>query len=229
MTVTLVLPPQIADELLDAVAHEVESAGVLLAKLVVTSTGNIRLLARAMHWVPDDAYRVRNARALSIRSQGYIPALAAAEVDEAVPIWLHTHPGYESTPRPSEYDEIVDQELSDLFRFRSGSPYYGAVVVARTDGNFCFSGHIESARSRTDIDHLWIVGRRFRFERDWLHETSQLSEQFDRNIRAFGGKVQEILGNLNVAVVGCGGTGSAVIEQLTRLGVRHFFCLTQTS
>ena len=222
MTVTLVLPLQIADELLHAVANEIESAGVLLAKLVKTPAGDMRLLARAMHWVPDDAYQVRNSRTLSISSHGYIPALAAAEADEAVPIWLHTHPGYESTPRPSEYDEIVDQELSDLFRLRSGSPYYGAVVVARTDGNFCFSGHIESARSRTDIDRLWVVGRRFRFERNWLHETSPPSEQFDRNIRAFGGKVQEILGNLNVAVVGCGGTGSAVIEQLTRLGVRHF-------
>ena len=111
MTVTLVLPLQIADELLHAVANEIESAGVLLAKLVKTPAGDMRLLARAMHWVPDDAYQVRNSRTLSISSHGYIPALAAAEADEAVPIWLHTHPGYESTPRPSEYDEIVDQEL----------------------------------------------------------------------------------------------------------------------
>lgn len=222
MTVTLVLPARIADELLNAVAREVESAGVLLVKLVETPARDIRLLARTMHWVPDDAYRVRNAKTLSIESHGYIPALADAKADDAVPIWLHTHPGEESTPRPSEYDNIVDEELSDLFRLRSGSPYYGAVVVARTGGNFCFSGHIESAGLRADIDRLWSVGRRFKFERNWLHDVSPPADQFDRNIRAFGGKIQEILGDLNVAVVGCGGTGSSVIEQLARLGVRHF-------
>ena len=222
MTVTLVLPQQIADELLDAVANEVESAGVLLAKPVETPRGDMRLLARSMHWVPEDAYRERNDRSLSISSHGYIYALAAAETDSAVPIWLHTHPGDESTPRPSEYDEVVDQELSDLFRLRAGSPYYGAVVVAQSDGNFCFTGHLESACSRSDIDRLWVVGRRFRFDRNWLHDTSPPWTQFDRNIRAFGGEIQEVLGDLNVAVVGCGGTGSAVIEQLVRLGVRHF-------
>ena len=41
-------------------------------------------------------------------------------------------------------------------------------------------------------------------------------------MRAFGGPVQTALGQLTVAIVGCGGTGSAVAEQLVRLGVRRF-------
>ena len=74
MTVTLVLPRQIADELFDAVAADVETAGVLLARHVKTPGGDVRLLARETHWVPDDAYRVRDAQALSIASHGYVPA-----------------------------------------------------------------------------------------------------------------------------------------------------------
>ena len=66
MTVTLVLPEQVAEELFQSTASDVESAGVLLAKYVETPGGGVRLLARAMHWVPDDAYRVRNAVELSI-------------------------------------------------------------------------------------------------------------------------------------------------------------------
>ena len=73
----------------------------------------------------------------------------------------------------------------------------------------------------TDIDRLWVTGRRFAFTLNWFHEATPPSEQFDRNIRAFGGEIQRILGDLHVAVVGCGGTGSAVVEQLVRLGVRH--------
>ncbi|MCY4081450.1 MAG: ThiF family adenylyltransferase [Caldilineaceae bacterium] len=225
MTVTLVLPQHIADQLLEAVAIDFESAGVLLARLVETDQGNLRLLGRDMHWVPDDAYLVRNAKELVIPSHGYIPALAAAESDNSVPIWLHTHPGGESSPRPSKYDEAVDQELSDLFRLRSGSPLYGAVVVARTGGHFCFSGHIESENRRSDIDRIWVTGRRFRLEQNWLHGSTPPSAQFDRHIRAFGGRIQEVLADMTVAVVGCGGTGSAVIEQLVRLGVRNFILL----
>ena len=225
MTVSLVLPQHIANQLLEAVVADVESAGVLLARPVETDQGNLRLLGREMHWVPDDDYLVRNVKTLSIPSHGYIPALAAAESDKAVPIWLHTHPGGKSSPRPSEYDELVDQELSDLFRLRSGSLLYGAVVVARTGGHFCFSGHIESEHRRSDIDRMWVTGRRFRLEQNWLHESTPPSDQFDRHIRAFGGRIQEVLADMTVAVVGCGGTGSAVIEQLVRLGVRNLILI----
>lgn len=222
MTVTLVLPNGIVNELFAAVSSDVETACVLLAKHVETPGGNIRLLGRGVHWVPDDAYLVREATSMSISSHGYMPALAAAEADQAFPIWVHTHPGGEATPRPSKADERVDEELSNLFRLRSGSPLYGAVVLSRTEGQFCFTGHVESANCRADIDRIWITGRRFAFVENWLHETVPTSQLFDRSIRAFGGHVQKVLGNLRVAVVGCGGTGSAVIEQAVRLGVRHF-------
>ncbi|MDE0527583.1 MAG: ThiF family adenylyltransferase [Truepera sp.] len=72
---------------------------------------------------------------------------------------------------------------------------------------------------------MWITGRRFRLEQNWLHESTPPADQFERNIRAFGGRIQEVLGSMTVAVVGCGGTGSAVIEQLVRLGVRHLILL----
>ena len=132
MTITLVLPKHLADELFEAAAADVEAAGVLLARQLETPGGDVRLLGRSIHWVPDDAYRVREATELSIASHGYVPALAAAETDQSVPIWMHTHPGEESSPRPSRHDEIVNEELTDLFRLRSGSPTYGAVVVARS-------------------------------------------------------------------------------------------------
>ena len=221
MTATLVLPTQIASEIFDVAAADVETACVLLARHVETPGGNVRLLARALHWVPGDAYYRRDATGLSIASHGYVPALATAEADQSVPIWLHTHPGTESSPRPSKHDELVDEQLTDLFRLRAGSPLYGAIVIARPGGRPCFTGHIESDNRRTEIDRLWVTGRRFILIQNWLHDTMQPSEQFDRNIRAFGGDIQQVLGNLRVAVVGCGGIGSAVIEQLVRLGVRH--------
>ena len=221
MTITLVIPGNIADELAGATTREVESAGVLLARFVKTPSGDTRLLAREMHWVPDTAYYERTAKALTIPSHGYVPALAAAETDHSVPIWLHTHPGVESLPQPSSFDEAVDKDLSDLFRLRSASSFYGSVILSHIGHRLTFTGYIESSSCRTDIDRLWVVGCRFASIRNWFHQGTTPSEEFDRNIRAFGGEVQQILSELHVAVVGCGGTGSAVVEQLVRLGVRH--------
>ena len=223
MTITLVIPGHIAEELARAATAEVESAGVLLARCAATPSGDTRLLAREMHWVPDAAYLERTAKALSVPSHGYVPALAAAETDYSVPIWLHTHPGAESSPQPSNFDEVVDRNLSDLFRLRSGSPLYGSLILGHTGHRLTFTGYIESSCSRTDIDRIWVVGERFAFVRNWLKQATALSEEFDRNIRAFGGEVQQILSELHVAVIGCGGTGSAVVEQLVRLGVRHIY------
>ncbi len=47
-------------------------------------------------------------------------------------------------------------------------------------------------------------------------------EIFDRHIAIYGKEGQNFLSHLRVGIVGVGGTGSAVAEQLVRLGVRDF-------
>lgn len=48
------------------------------------------------------------------------------------------------------------------------------------------------------------------------------SLEHDRQIRMFGASGQQLLGEAKIAVVGLGGVGSLVTEQLVRLGVRQF-------
>lgn len=221
MTCTLVIPDHLTTELAAAVTADVEAAAVLLARTVTTPTGDVRLLARSIHWVPEDAYLVRKADELKIASHGYVPALAAAAADQSVAIWLHTHPGSGSWPKPSRHDRVVDTELADLFRLRTGADWYSALVLAHEDGRIRFCGHVESESASFDIDRLWMTGRRFTLAHNWSHTQAELPDMFDRNVRAFGGDVQRVVSDLRVAVVGCGGTGSAVAEQLVRLGARH--------
>ena len=221
MTVTLVLPDLLAHEFTEAACRGVESGGVLLARYVETPTGNVRLLGHEMHWVPDHAYRKRDATQLVVASDGFVPPLAAAEEYGSVPIWVHTHPGSGSSPAPSARDHVVDRKLADLFRLRSGSPWYGSLILGRPKAGFDFTGRIESAAEWSAIDRIWITGARYSLSFNWTHDATPPGDMFDRSVRAFGGAIQSVLGSLQVAVVGCGGTGSAVIEQLVRLGVRH--------
>lgn len=223
MTATVVLPQHIAEEI-DGVARlPIETAGVLLASLVFTDANDARLLARRMHWVTESEYIRRGEDHLTIASQGYVPFLAEAEAIGAVAIWVHTHPGTESRPSPSDHDWEVDRQIADVFRLRTNSPYYGTLIFSPRPEGLEFSGYIQSDGGlQVPIQRLWQVGDRFRLTSSFLLPGHEVHADFDRNVRALGGVVQQTLGDLRVAIVGCGGTGSAVAEQLVRLGVRNF-------
>lgn len=223
MIVTLILPQPVVRQLTDIVGHPLETAGVLLATVVIVDGEQIRLLAREYRPVADTAYARREVDGLTIDSEGYIPALARAEELGAMAIWVHTHPGVGASPRPSPHDAIVDAQLAETFRLRTGSDFYGSLILSPTETSFCFTGHLESEdRGAQRMDRIWAVGDRFSLISNMADQQGDSLEMFDRNIRAFGSAVQNTLSDLAVGIVGCGGTGSAVAEQLVRLGVRKF-------
>ena len=223
MRTTLVLPETITAQVRSSLEIDVETGAVLWANPVHTTGGNLRLLAVGFWPVPEDAYVVRTPAELLVASHGFVPPLAEIEEAGAVPIWMHTHPAEGASARRSEMDVVVDRELSELFRTRTGSPYYGALIVSRQDGQIRFTGHVDDGVGLTPVARLWLVGSELRLLRS---EDSPVGETlpiaFDRQIRVFGGDIQRVVGDLSIAIVGCGGTGSAVAEQLVRLGVRRF-------
>ena len=222
MTASIVVPEPVAKELLSVASLSKETAGVMLAGVAEAPNGDLRLLARCMRWVAESAYTRREWDGLTIQSEGYVPALAEAETLGAACIWVHTHPGQDASPRPSRHDQYVDRQISDLFRLRSGSPYYGALIFSPGSSELTFTGHLQGEGcSAVQIERLWQVGDRWRLIRAFDSALPPLSAIFDRNVRAFGNAVQQTLADLRVAIVGCGGTGSVVAEQLVRLGVRH--------
>src|SRR5579864_2242989 len=116
MTVSLVVPQAIFEELSLVAALPEETAGVMLAGVAEAPNSDVRLLVRGMRWVGESAYSRRQWNGLTIRPEGYVPALSEAETIGAMCIWVHTHPGMGASPEASEHDRIVDQEIADLFR-----------------------------------------------------------------------------------------------------------------
>lgn len=225
MITTLVLPGPLADEIAFAARNPLECAGVLLARRVAVGA-ELRLLGRSLHWVPQAAYNEQSPHHMLIGSEGYVGALGAAEADDAVPIWFHTHPGKDGVPLPSKHDRQVDRDIADLFQLRSGSGIYATLIASPRGENFVFSGELTpEGEATTSIDRVWIVGERWRLIQNFAREASAPDAIFDRNVRAFGPDIQGVVGDLRVAIVGSGGTGSAVAEQLVRLGVRHLLLI----
>lgn len=226
MTVTLVATESLVQEIRSVADLRVETAGVLLANVDESQDGNIRLFARQMHWVEESAYDRRDWNGLTIRPEGYVGALGLGESLGASCIWVHTHPGADASPHPSIYDQQVDRELAELFRIRSGSSYYGSLIFSPRASEMAFTGHLELQGSEPKpIERMWTVGERWRLNHEFGSVVPSLSAAFDRNVRAFGSAVQRMLGDLKIGIVGCGGTGSAVAEQLVRLGVRNLILI----
>lgn len=226
MTISVVVPQAMAAELHSVAILPEETAGVMLVGIGQAPNGDIRLLARRMRWVADSAYIRREYDGLTIGSEGYVGALAEAETLGAACIWVHTHPGQDAVPRPSEHDRIVDREIADLFRLRSGSPYYGALIFSPRSSELTFTGHLQhECGDALPIERLWQVGGRWRLTRAHDSVLPRLSPIFDRSVRAFGSAIQQTLGDLRIGIVGCGGTGSCVAEQVVRLGVRHIILI----
>ena len=220
MSVTLVLPDHITADLNRQAVLPNESAAVLLVHAHHAPNGDIRLLGRALHWVQSEAYRLRSATEMLITPEGYVGALGLAEQDDAIPIWLHTHPN--GRPIPSARDREVDIAIADVFRIRSGSQFYGTVIISKEGSSLAFTGTLQKTDCKSmPIDQLWLVGDRWRLKKAFAQRKDVVDLSiFDRNIRAFGEAVQQTIGTLKIAIVGVGGTGSAVAEQLVRLGAR---------
>ena len=128
---------------------------------VAESHDGLRLLGWELHWVPGDAYDRRTPQSLSIRSAGYVDALGRAEERGDVPVWLHTHPGRLAVPRRSEHDELVDDQLQETFRVRSGAGMYASVVASPAGHWFRFTGRVRAGNGVLPIERLLVAGERW--------------------------------------------------------------------
>lgn len=221
------MPPEISaafsdriwEELCAALERREESAAVLLAGVANTGDRLIFTINRAV-WVPDGHYVERTHNRLKIASRGWMPALKAAAAEGLHPIFFHTHPGGNASP--SALDDDVDCALAQPFRIRAGVDTYASIILGGEPEAPSFSGRAYRGVDAVPIHHARIVGRQLRLVHNTAHVGAEASTEIhDRQVLAFGQAGQDILANLKIGVIGAGGTGSAVIEQLTRLGVRR--------
>src|SRR5260221_10684091 len=66
----------------------------------------------------------------------------------------------------SKHDRLVDIQIADLYRTRTGSPYFGALIFSWHSSGLTFSGYLSSKESDAiTVDRLWAVGDTFRLTR----------------------------------------------------------------
>jgi hypothetical protein len=128
---------------------------------------------------------------------------------------VHSHPGcYQSF---SETDNLSDRSLYAAVTSLLDDELPHASLIMLPDG-FMFGRAVgDEGRSLGPLASVMSVGDEISV---WAHGSSSEEAAFTlRQAQAFGSGTTHRLRNLAIAVVGCSGTGSIVVEQLARLGV----------
>jgi hypothetical protein len=160
---------------------------------------------------------------ISISEDVHVRELASIKRARAAVVEVHTHPGSHDGVGFSHYD---DEELPRFARYvqnkLAGQPF-GALVL----GESGYAGRAWTADRQQAPLELELVGEQSMIP-DWAqpNESSAApSSRYDRQVRALGTTAQHRIAELRVAVVGLGGTGSQVVQQLVHLGVRDFLLI----
>lgn len=192
----------------------VENGAYLICRQSLTEDEN-RLLVREIIPIKPEHILEASATHMKIASASYRSAMKRADQRKSSFVFVHSHPSGFTSHSPQD-----DKEEFPLFRTAYARVH---ADVRHASLIFC-DGEISAGRvwlpdyTTLPLERVRIVGKRFRF---WFTDQTNtpIEPFFDRNVRAFGADVQRLLRRLRVGVVGAGGTGSAVIQQLTRLGV----------
>jgi len=212
---TLAITEPVWTELSSWLDERDEVAGILSANWIEDEDG-ATVLARRLSRAPEDAYLERQPDGLSLRSSGWVPAVRSAAIEGEMAIFVHTHPG--GTAEFSDRDDRVDDDLWPAFTELTGAPLYGALVLAGSHEEPQLAGRLRRPDGSTQLlTKVRVVGDGLAIYN--LGDEGPTNAIHDRQLRALGHDGQQVLHGLRVGLVGAGGTGSPIAEQLIRLGV----------
>lgn len=197
---------QLSATLLDA--GGVESCAIAYAHHVAHADAWIVADAAA---VPEHAYERRDHISAVLKAQYLLDLANRSRVTGMAAILIHTHPDCSTWPVFSTTDDDGEAQLAPYLG-RRGAPVPHAALVISPNG--CRARRLGSG----DEIGVWEVGRHLTLLSP--RPDGEAQERHDRQVRAFGEPGQRLLKSLRYCVVGAGGTGSLVCQQLAHLGAR---------
>ena len=164
--------------------------------------------------IPYDECKERTPDRITWSTRRLPPLLEAAEKRNLALIKIHSHPG-----GYAQFSTVDDESDADFFNSVFGwtdtiLPHASAVMLPE---GVMFGRVIMSDGSFHLLDSISAPGNDLRF---WpVGEQGRVPAFMERHAQLFGSGTTRRLRELAIAVIGCSGTGSPLIEQLARLGV----------
>jgi len=157
----------------------------------------------------------RHTNYITWRTDALVPVLEAAEKSGLGVMKIHSHPGGYSNF--SAQDDRADAELFPSIHdwIESTLPHASAIMLP--EGRV-FGRSVDARGAMAPLELVSVVGTDIQF---YPHQLGNVPDFALRNGQAFGAKTTKLMSKLKVAVVGCSGTGSPLIEALARHGIGH--------
>jgi len=173
-----------------------------------------RLLVRNIHEIPYEVCTERTPVRVTWPTEIIEQLLDEAEDQQLSVVKIHSHPGGYRSFSPT--DDYADQLLLPMIRgsVEADIPHGSAVMLPSGE----IFGRVLRADGFEAIDCVSVVGDDLKF---WYAPSSMtvIPDFAASHAQIFDEGTIERLRRLSVAVVGCSGTGSPLVEQLVRLGV----------
>ena len=172
------------------------------------------LSLRSLVTIPYNECKVRTSDRVTWSTQRLVPLLEEAAKKDLAVLKVHSHPG-----GYKQFSHVDDASDSDLFASVFGwtdSQFPQCSAVMLPDGSMFGRVILPDGEFRT-LDSILVPGDDIHI---WQATVPSHFPRFaQRHAQLFGVGTTQRLRELSVAVVGCSGTGSPLVEQLARLGV----------
>jgi molybdopterin/thiamine biosynthesis adenylyltransferase len=203
-----------------------EEAAIVLAGASHLA-GEVRLLVREVVPVPREALLRQGPAGLVVDPAFLALFVKRCRTEQLSFLLAHSHPFSAGSVAFSGIDDGGEHELIPKVFARAPHGPHGAIVV----GQHALAARVWESpeRGAVVVDRLRVVPGPFEeiplTSTAVTHDLTVDRGMFDRQIRAIGLRGTECLNRLTVGVVGLGGTGSQMFQQLLRLGVRRFLLI----
>lgn len=191
-----------------------ERCAVLFATESLRSDGQVRLLVREVKF-PDEAdYTSQSALDAELSPLFVAKVVKLAATENLTLVFVHTHLDHH-IPTFSPTDDLGELALRAFLTNRKIPGVHAALVLSEGGLRARMLGIGEELR-------VVVLGSKRLIAFDPDAEDIAIDVTYDRQVRAFGADGQKRLEKLCVAIVGLGGTGSMMAQQLVHLGIRKF-------
>jgi proteasome lid subunit RPN8/RPN11 len=203
----------LASQLLNS---EVESCALILANQTEVSEGKLLLVSEIVI-VPDDFYSIRTESLSEIKPDFLVAIVKRAREAHQSIIFCHTHPNCTNKPVFSHIDDKGEIKLATFLQERVPNITHVALIIGQ---NGC-RARVLGSQHEIDVIQAGIN----REVISSIVEHSTLSDGYDRQVRAFGKEGQDSISKLKIGVVGLGGTGSFIANELAHLGINNYLLI----
>jgi molybdopterin/thiamine biosynthesis adenylyltransferase len=196
-----------------------ENAAALLCG-ISKSENQIRLLVREIVPVPLGKYETREKLHLRISPSFYNDIINRSLDSGLSPVIIHSHP-FHGRASYSPSDDFGESRLLPVLNDLLPMALPSSLLISHTD----VFGRRWDQDSFQPLNGLKIIGLKVQILSFDELQKFEADMKYDRQIRAFGAEGQRVIESIKVGIVGLGGIGSLVAEQLARIGIKDLILI----